>query len=185
MAFKLTPVLIISLAANAALLGVVVGRWLSPAVLHEPTIEAQLDRFEPMSSVVGNAWTQLPSEDKSILDKQLRESWLAMSGERKNLTEAGKRVYEAALAQPFDEARLRDAVGIFQLRESRMQRNAEDILISHLRQMPPGARATAAVGLLTPFHEQVQRAGEEELAAGDDADGAAAPAPFGGKTKEN
>ena len=56
---------------------------------------------------------------------------------------------------------------------------------SHLRQMPPGARATAAVGLLTPFHEQVQRAGEEELAAGDDADGAAAPAPFGGKTKEN
>lgn len=186
MAFKLTPALVISLAANAALLGVVVGRWLSPTVPREPTIEAQLDRYAPMSSVVGDAWTQLPAGDKVILDKQLRESWLAMAGERKNLSEAGKRVYEAALAQPFDEARLRDAVGIFQLRESRMQRSAEDILISHLRQMPPGARATAAVGLLTPFHEQVRRAGEEELASSGDADGATAPAPLGaGKTKEN
>jgi uncharacterized membrane protein len=186
MQFKLTPVLVISLAANAALLGVVVGRWLSPAPAHEPTIEAQLDRFAPMSSVVGDAWSQLPAEDKLVLDKQLRESWQAMSGERKNLSEAGKRVYEAALAEPFDETRLRDAVGIFQLRESHMQRNAEDILISHLRQMPPGARATAAVGLLTPFHEQVERAGEE-LAAGGEADGVVAPVPSqeGGKTKEN
>lgn len=185
MAFKLTPVLVVSLAANAALLGIVVGRWLSPAVSQEPTIAAQLDQYAPMSSVVGDAWTQLPAEDKAILDRQLRESWLAMAGERKNLSEAGKRVYEAAQAQPFDEARLRDAVGIFQLRESRMQRSAEDILISHLRQMPPDARATAAVGLLTPFHEQVQRAGEEELAAGGDVDGAVTPAPLGGKTREN
>ncbi len=186
MAFKLTPALVVSLAANAALLGVVVGRWLSPAALREPTIEAQLDRYSPMSSVVGDAWTQLPADDKAVLDKKLRESWMAMSGERKNLSEAGKRVYEAALAEPFDEARLRDAVGIFQLRESRMQRSAEDILISHLRQMPPGARATAAVGLLTPFHEQVERAGEEELAAGE-ADGALAPVPSqqGGKTEAN
>jgi hypothetical protein len=139
-----------------------------------------------MSNVVGDAWTQLPADDKAVLDKQLRESWMAMSGERKNLSEAGKRVYEAALAEPFDEARLRDAVAIFQLRESRMQRSAEDILISHLRQMPPGARATAAVGLLTPFHEQVERAGGEELAAGE-ADGALAPVPSQqvGKTEAN
>jgi len=186
MTFKLTPALVVSLAANAALLGVVVGRWLSPAALREPTIEAQLDRYAPMSNVVGDAWTQLPADDKAVLDKQLRESWMAMSGERKNLSEAGKRVYEAALAEPFDEARLRDAVGIFQLRESRMQRSAEDILISHLRQMPPGARATAAVGLLTPFHEQVERAGGEELAAGE-ADGTLAPVPSQqvGKTEAN
>jgi hypothetical protein len=67
-----------------------------------------------------------------------------------------------------------------------MQRSAEDILISHLRQMPPGARATAAVGLLTPFHEQVERAGGEELAAGE-ADGALAPVPSQqvGKTEAN
>lgn len=187
MAFKLTPVLIVSLAANAALLGVVVGRWLSPPASHEPTIEAQLDRYAPMSSVVGDAWTQLPAEDKVILDKQLRESWVAMAGDRKNLSAAGKRVYEAALAEPFDETRLRDAVGIFQQRESRMQRNAEDILISHLRQMPPEARATAAVGLLTPFHEQVERAGENELAAGGEAAGALAPTPSQqpGKTEAN
>lgn len=174
MAFKLTPVLIISLAANAALLGVVVGRWLSPTPAPELTLEAQFDRYGATSSVVDDAWSQLPEEDKLVLKKQLRESWLAMTGERKQLDDAGKRVYEAALAEPFDEARLRDAVGIFQLRESRMQRNAEDILISHLRQMPAGARATAAVGLLTPFHEQVQR-GEEELAAGGDTDSPAAP----------
>jgi hypothetical protein len=130
-----------------------------------------------MSNGVDDAWSQLSPEDKAVLDKQLRESWLAMSDERKILTQAGKRVYEAALAEPFDEARLRDAVGVFQLRENRMQQSAEDILISHLRQMPPGARATAAVGLLTPFHGQVERAGEEELAAGGDADRALAPAP--------
>lgn len=175
MAFKLTPVLVVSLAVNAALLGVVVGRWLSPAAPREPNIEVQLDRDAPMSSVVDDAWSQLPADDKAVLDKQLRESWLAMSEERKILTQAGKRVYEAALAEPFDEARLRDAVGIFQLRESHMQRSAEDILISHLRWMPPGARATAAVGLLTPFHQQVERAGEEELAASGDADRALSP----------
>ncbi len=181
MAVKLSPVLIVSLAANAALLGVVVGRWLSPAPVHEPAIETQLDRYGPTSSVVDDAWSQLSEADKLVLKKQLRESWLAMASERKQLDEAGKRVYEAALAEPFDETRLRDAVGIFQLRESRMQRSAEDILISHLRQMPPGARATAAVGLLTPFHEQVQR-GEEELASGSDTDGSIAPVP---QTKEN
>ena len=98
---------------------------------------------------------------------------------RNQIDENLKRVYSAALAEPFDEARLRDAVGIFQLRESRMQRSAEDILISHLRQMPPAARATAAVGLLTPFHGQVERAGEE-LAAGDPL----AP-PLDEKTKAN
>lgn len=187
MAFKLTPVLVVSLAVNAGLLGIVVGRWLSPAAAREPTIEAQLDRNAPMSSVVGDAWSQLPADDKAVLDKQLRESWAAMAEDRKILTQAGKRVYEAALTEPFDEARLRDAVGIFQLRESHMQRSAEDILISHLRKMPPGARATAAVGLLTPFHEQVERAGAEELAASGDADRALSPVPSqqGGHVKAN
>lgn len=181
MAFKFSPVLIISLVANAALLGVVAGRWLSPAPAHEPTVETQLDRYGPTTSVVDDAWSQLPDADKVVLKKQLRESWLAMAGDRKQLDEAGKRVYAAALAEPFDEARLRDAVGIFQLRESRMQRNAEDILISHLRRMPAEARATAAVGLLTPFHEQVQR-GEEELAASGAADAPVAPSQ---KTEAN
>ncbi len=186
MAFKLTPVLVVSLAANAALLGVVVGRWLSPVVPRDPTIEMQLDRNAPMLSVVDDAWLQLSADDKAVLDKQLRESWLSMSEERKTLTQAGKRVYEAALAEPFDETRLRDAVGIFQLRESDMQRSAEDILISHLRQMPPRARATAAVGLLTPFHQHVQRVGEEELAASGDADRALSPAQQqGGAIKAN
>lgn len=185
MAFKLSPALIGSLAVNAALLGVVVGRWLSPAPLPEPTLAVQLDRYGQTSNVVDDAWSQLPAEDKLALTKQLRESWIAMGDERKYLSEAGKRVYSAALAEPFDEARLRDAVGIFQLRESRMQRTAEDILISHLRQMPPAARATAAVGLLTPFHGQVERAGADELAAGGGtpADGALSPTPEAPKTE--
>lgn len=174
MAFKLSHALVASLTVNAVLLGVVAGRWLSPPSAHEPTIETQLDKYGPTSSVVDDAWSQLPAEDKLVLKKQLRESWLTMAKEREQLDQAGKRVYEAALAEPLDESRLRDAVAIFQLRESRMQRSAEDILISHLRKMPPAARATAAVGLLTPFHGQVQR-GEEELAAREDADALISP----------
>jgi Heavy-metal resistance len=179
MVLKLSPALIVSLAANAALLGVVVGRWLSPAAPPEAAIEAQLDRYGPTTDVVDTAWAELPADDKLTLKRQLRESWIAMADERKYLSEAGKRVYAAALAEPFDEARLRDAVGIFQLRESRMQRSAEDILISHLRQMPAASRATAAVGLLTPFHGQVERAGENELASGElDGSDVFAPPPL-------
>ena len=84
-----------------------------------------------------------------------------MADERKRLTESGRHVYEAALGEPYDEARLRDAVAIFQIRERRLQETAEDILISHLGSMPPEARATAAAGLLTPFNARMQRADEQ------------------------
>lgn len=155
-------VLVVSLVVNAVLLGVVVGRWLSPSSPQEPTVQMQLERYGPTSDVVNAAWAQLPEADRAELRKQLRESWVAMTDERKQLSDAGKRVYDAAVAEPFDEARVRDAVAIFQTREKRLQQIAEDILISHIGGMPPGARATAAVGLLTPFNARMQRADKQD-----------------------
>lgn len=152
---KLTIFLIGSLALNAALLGVVAGRMLNPG--KEASVQMQLDRYGPASDVVAAAWDQLPEADRKVLRAQLRERWVSLEGERNRLREAGKVVHDAALEEPFDEGRLRDAVTIFQQREYRMQQSAEDILISHLGKMPAEARATAAVGLLTPFSVRVQR----------------------------
>ena len=154
---KTSLFLIGSLAVNAALLGVVGGRLLSPAA-KEPSVQMQLERYGPASDVVAAAWDQLPEADRKVLRTQLRERWISLEGERIRLREAGKAVHDAALAEPFNEANLRDAVTIFQQREYRMQQSAEDILISHLGKMPADARATAAVGLLTPFNARVQRA---------------------------
>jgi uncharacterized membrane protein len=154
---KTSLFLIGSLALNAALLGIVGGRLLAPAST-EQTVQMQLERYGPTSDVVAAAWAQLPETDRTELRKQLRESWVAMEDERKRLREAGEVVYIAALSEPFDSNKLRDAVAIFQLRERHLQENAENILISHLGKMPPQARATAAAGLLTPFNARMQRA---------------------------
>jgi uncharacterized membrane protein len=159
-------ILIGSLALNAALVGIVVGRWLTPKS-DEPTVQMQLERYGPTSDVVAAAWAQLPEADRTQLRTQLRESWVAMGDDRRRLSEAGKVVYEAALAEPFDENRLREAVSIFQLRETKLQRLAEDILISHIGRMPPQARATAAAGLLTPFNARMQRADGKDAPRGE------------------
>lgn len=163
---KLSMVLVASLVANAVLVGVVGGRMLSPPQPAEPTVQMQLERYGPTSDVVNAAWGQLPEEDRTELRKQLRESWGKRAEERKRLSEAGKRVYEAAFEEPFDETKLRDAVALFQLRENRLQQAAEDILISHLGKMPREARATAAVGLLTPFNARMQRADNQDRRGG-------------------
>jgi uncharacterized membrane protein len=159
-------ILAASLVANAVLLGIVGGRLLSPPQPAEPTIQMQLERYGPTSDVVNAAWKQLPEDDRTVLRQELREKWTAMSDERKRLSEAGKRVYDAAFEEPFDETKLRDAVALFQLRENRLQQTAEDILIRHLGKMPRDARATAAVGLLTPFNARMQRANNEERKGG-------------------
>jgi uncharacterized membrane protein len=177
MASKVSLIVVGSLALNAALLGVVGGGLLKPAAPAEPTVQMQLERYGPTSDVVNAAWAQLPEADRTELRKQLRESCVAMADERKRLSEAGKEVYEAALAEPFDQNRLRDAVTIFQTREKRLQENAENILISHLGRMPPLARATAAAGLLTPFNARMQRADRKEVPKGDRPVGPAAPPP--------
>ncbi|MDP3495464.1 MAG: periplasmic heavy metal sensor [Hyphomonadaceae bacterium] len=153
--------LIGSLALNAALFGIVGGRMFSPANT-EPTVQMQLERYGPTADVVAAAWSQLPEADRTALRTQLRESWVAMANERKRLRDAGEAVYNAALSEPFDENRLRDAVAIFQLREKHLQDIAEGILISHLGKMPAEARATAATGLLTPFNARMQRADKRE-----------------------
>lgn len=165
---RFTIALIGSLALNAALVGIIAGRWLTP----KPDAQAaqmQLERYGPTSDVVAAAWEQLPEDDQKELGQQLREYWVAMGDERRRLSESGKAVYNAALADPYDEAKLRDAVAIFQMREKKLQGIAEDILISHLESMPPKARATAAAGLLTPFNARMQRA--------DGADRGARPPP--------
>ena len=155
---KTSLFLIGSLAVNAALLGVVGGRMVGSAPKETPSaVQLQLERYGPTSDVVAAAWAKLPDADRKELRKQLRDRWVSLEGERNKLREAGQAVYEAAKSEPFDEARLRDAVTIFQQREYRMQQSAEDILIGHLGRMPSEARATAAVGLLTPFNARMQR----------------------------
>ena len=163
---RMSMILAASFVANAVLLGIVGGRLLSPPQPAEPTIQMQLERYGPTSDVVNAAWKQLPEDDRTVLRQELREKWIAMSDERKRLSEAGKRVYDAAFEEPFDETKLRDAVALFQLRENRLQQTAEDILIRHLGKMPRDARATAAVGLLTPFNARMQRANNEERKGG-------------------
>jgi uncharacterized membrane protein len=168
--------LIGSLALNAALVGIVVGRWLTP----KPDAQAaqmQLERYGPTSDVVKAAWDQLPEADQKDLGNQLREYWVAMKDERRRLSEAGHTVYSAALADPYDEAKLRDAVAIFQMREKKLQSIAEDILISHMESMPPQARATAAAGLLTPFNARMQRVDNADPGARLPPEEAPPPAP--------
>jgi uncharacterized membrane protein len=169
---KTSLFLIGSLAVNAALLGIVGGRLLnSQSVTKEPSVVAQLDRYGPTANVVRDAWAQLPDEDRTVLRKELRDSWVSLEGERKRLSEAGKAVFNAALTEPFDDGQLRDAVTIFQTRERALQQAAENILIRHLGKMPADARATAAVGLLTPFNVRMQRSAEEQKREGKDGKG--------------
>jgi uncharacterized membrane protein len=184
---KVSIVLVASLVANAVLIGVVGGRLLSPPPPGEPTVQMQLERYGPTSDVVNAAWKQLPEADRAVLRQELRERWAAMSDERKRLSDAGKRVYDAAFEEPFDETKLRDAVALFQLRENRMQQAAEDILISHLGKMPRDARATAAVGLLTPFNARMQRADDQKPKDGAPVEGASGspPPPPGGASRSN
>lgn len=184
---KTSIVLVASLVANAVLIGIVGGRLFSPPQPAEPTVQMQLERYGPTSDVVNAAWKQLPEDDRTELRKQLRERWVSMSDERERLSDAGKRVYEAAFEEPFDETKLRDAVALFQLRENRLQQAAEDILISHLGKMPREARATAAVGLLTPFNARMQRADDRERREGAPVSGAPAPlqAPAAAASRSN
>jgi uncharacterized membrane protein len=165
---RTTVILAVSLALNAALIGVAAGGMLNPK--RAPAADMRFERYGPTSDVVQAAWAQLPDDDRQELRKQLREQWQAMAPDRERLKAAGKAVYDAALADPFDETRLRDALIVFQWREAVMQGRAEDILIKHLKNMPPEARATAAVGLLTPFNARMQRADRPRGAAADGAE---------------
>src|SRR6185295_18276962 len=151
---KTSLFLIASLAVNAALLGIVGGQVVNKQQRRPPP-EMQSNR--PPQSEVMAAWAQLPDTDRTELRKQLRDSWSALEGDRKRLSDAGKAVHDVAMAEPFNDTALRDALTIYQQRQRRMQESAEDILISHLGKMPAEARATAAVGLLTPFNARVQR----------------------------
>lgn len=177
---KTSLFLIASLAVNAALLGMFGGRLLG-GTKEAPPQTMSLERYGPTSDVVAAAWAQLPAADRDVLKKQFHDRWEALKDDRKRLGDAGKTVYDTALAEPFDEVKLRDAVTIFQQRETRMQQSAEDILISHLGKMPAQARANAAVGLLTPFNARVQR--REGKDGKDGRDGARQPGGPGGPDK--
>jgi uncharacterized membrane protein len=150
-----TVLLAVSLVVNAGLIGIVGGRMLSGG--RPAPAEMRFERYGPTSDVIQAAWGELPESDRQELRAQLREAWRDMAADRKRLQEAGRAVYEAALREPFDETRLRNELIVFQQREQMMQHRAEDILIRHLEGMPAQARATAAVGLLTPFNVRMQR----------------------------
>ena len=149
---KFSYFLIASLVANAALLGVVGGRLLNK---EQPSTRAPSTRLS--NDVVQAAWAQLPDDERVDLRKELHSAWIDMKPDRQKLQDAGKAVHDAAMAEPFDETRLRGAMIVFQQRQQMMQHRAEDILISHLGKMPAEARATAAVGLLTPFSARIQK----------------------------
>jgi uncharacterized membrane protein len=146
--------LAVSLVLNAVLFGLVVGREASDRA---PTAKMDFERYGPTSDVVLQAWSQLPEADRVELRRQIRDLYAAMAPDRARLHDAGNTVYAAALSDPFDEPTLRDALVLFQHRERVMQRQFEDVLIRRLGKMPPEARATAAVGLLTPFNARVRR----------------------------
>lgn len=179
---RLSIVLIASLAVNAALLGVVGGQLVNKQ--GRTTADAAAPRPAPPASDVQAAWAQLPEADRDELRKQFRVRWVALEKDRRLLSDAGKAVHDVATAEPFDEIKLRDALTIYQVRQERMQRSAEDILISHLGKMPPEARATAAVGLLTPFNQRVQRTNDGKRGEGNKierrGDGKAGPPGDGG-----
>jgi uncharacterized membrane protein len=151
---RLALFLIGSVALNAALLGVVGGNLLNK---EKRPSGPPSQRTMPTSDVVQAAWAQLPEAERIDLRKELRDQWIAMKPDRQLLQEASRAVHDAAMTEPLDEVRLRGAMIVFQQRQQTMQHRAEDILISHLGKMPAEARATAAVGLLTPFSARVQR----------------------------
>ena len=157
--------LALSLVLNAVLLGLVLGREAGHRA--PPTAKMEFERYGPTSDVVRAAWSELPEADRVELRSQIRALYSSMAPDRTELHEAGNAVYTAALAQPFDERSLRDALVLFQHRERSIQQRLEDLLIRHLGKMPPAARATAAVGLLTPFNARIQRVdvGEREAQA--------------------
>ncbi|MBI1339550.1 periplasmic heavy metal sensor [bacterium] len=166
--------LIASLALNAALVGIVGGRFVSKG----PPIEQRyVERYRPTSETVLSAWAQLPDSDRQRLRQELRDAWNGAESERELLHLAGREVADAARAEPFDEARLRNALFIFQRREALLQQRAEDILISHMSGMPPEARAIAAGGLLTPFNSRVRGSNPRP---DDQAEGAATSVPADG-----
>ena len=155
MARTLKTLLANSALANVALLGVVGARFLRPD--GPAGREARAER--PASDVVRAAWAQLPEADRTALRAELREQWRTMAPDRERLGAAGRAVRDAALIEPFDETRLRNALIVFQQREQMVRMRAEDVLISHLGRMPPEARATAAEGLLTPANMRLERQG--------------------------
>ena len=77
---RLSLVLIASLVANAALVGIVGGRLLSPAPRQEAAVTPDLELSGPTTDVVDAAWAKLPEEDRAILRQQLRESWTEDGG---------------------------------------------------------------------------------------------------------
>jgi uncharacterized membrane protein len=171
---RLAILLTVSVAVNAALLGVVGGGLLNQ---EKPAAKTQTQRTMPTSDVVQAAWAQLPEAERADLRRELRDQWIAMKPDRQLLQEASRAVHDAAMQEPFDEVRLRGAMIVFQQRQQTMQHRAEDILISHLGKMPAEARATAAVGLLTPFSARVQRADHSHDEPQKPGDGAAGVKP--------
>jgi uncharacterized membrane protein len=151
---KLQIALIVSIAANAALLGIVGGRMVVQA---KPPQEAseELPRegsYRPVSSTVQAAWAQLPQDDRIVLRDQFRALGRDSTAVTKKLQASAARIAEIARTEPFDGEQLRDIVVVYRHLQAGQQERVDDILVSHLEHMPPEAREIAARGLLTPYY---------------------------------
>jgi uncharacterized membrane protein len=151
---KLVMALIGSVALNAALLGVVAGRFASPTSSKsvEP-LAADTKGVRPVSAEVQAAWAKLPDGDRKALNEQFGHVIRENVSYYSRMGEAARRVAEIAHAEPFNKVELQNAVVVYRSMQQAIQRGVDDVLISHLAKMPSDARETAARGLLTPYNQ--------------------------------
>lgn len=170
--------LIGSVALNAALLGLVGGRFVGGAN-GVPPPESVIRSTPPPRAVpaeVQAAWAKLPESDRAVLGEQFSELWDAKGEEVRRLIDATRRVAELARQEPFVESELRNAVVVYRHSYAGFQDGVDDVLISHLDKMPPDAREIAARGLLAPY-SQWMRQTRNDPPSDETSESVEAPAP--------
>ena len=143
--------LVASAVLNAALLGMLVKRSEVAQAATPPP--ARNDGVRPVSAEVQAAWAKVPEPDRKAMSKQFIELRQASADDYKRLVEASNTVAETAGREPFNERDLRDAVVVYRHFYSTLQAGVDNVLISHLSNMPADAREVAARGLLTPYSQ--------------------------------
>ncbi len=183
MSGKLKIALIVSIAVNAALLGIVGGRMVVKAA-PQSAVSGELPRegtYAPVSATVQAAWAQLPRDDRVVLRDQFRELGRDSAAMTKKLRASAARIAEIARTEPFDGDGLRDLVIVYRHLQASQQERVDNILVSHLEEMPPEAREIAAWGLLTPYYSWIRPAqsgaGAHRTPAQTDQLGPVAPEP--------
>lgn len=177
MAIKLQYWLIASIAANAALLGVVGGRLINPKPDFQPAETYERPGSRPVSAEIQAAWSGLPEADRRELGAQFKSVGQEMEAVSHRLQESAASIAEIARQEPFDKTKLEDTVVVYRHLQAGLQQRVDDTLVSHLGKMPPEARAAAARGLLTPYYAWMKPRGPSSTSAITPATGAGTPGP--------